>query len=119
MLAIERDRRVRPGRPRRHQGTHAAGWLAHQPEAVAADVVHVRIDGRDGRRHRDHGFERVATLGQDRAPGRNCHVMRRADRAAAMAGAVQVHQAGCSARLSKPRLRSSASGLGSRPRKAV
>ena len=38
-----------------------------EPEAVATDVVHVRVVGRDGGRHGDHRFERIAALGEDGA----------------------------------------------------
>src|SRR5438270_3299253 len=39
--------------------------------------VHVRIDRCDRRRHRDHGFERVAAVLQDETPGPDGRVMRR------------------------------------------
>ena len=42
---------------------------ADQPKSVAADMVHVRIDDGDRRRHRHHRFERVAAFGEDRAAG--------------------------------------------------
>ena len=64
-FAIEFLRGVGTGRAGGHNGADAAIRLAHQPEAVAADVVHVRIDGGDGRRHGDHGFERIAALGEN------------------------------------------------------
>ena len=84
-------------------------------------MVHVRIDGGDGRRHGHHGFERIAALGEDRAAGFDGGGMRRADDAAAMAGAVQIHDAQFARwhGSAKPRLRSSASALGSRPRNAL
>ena len=61
-----------------------------EPKAVAAEMVHVRVDRRDRRRHRHHGFDRVAALGEDRAAGFDGGEVRRADDAAAMAGAVQI-----------------------------
>ena len=81
-------------------------------------MVHVRIDGGDRGRHRDHGFERVAAVGDDRASRLGGGVMGRADDALAMPGGVEVHGAYAGASL-KPRLRSNASAVGSRPRKAV
>ena len=70
------------------------------------------------RRHRHHGFERVAALGQDGAAGFGRRRMRRRDDAAAMSGGVEVdHAAALSAR--KPRFFSSASAVGSRPRNAT
>ena len=64
---------------------------------------------------------RVAAFGEDGPAGFDGGRVRRADDAAAMAGAVQVgHRSLPSAAGSaKPRLRSSASALGSRPRKAL
>ena len=43
--------------------------LPHEPEAVTADAVHVRVDHRDGGRHGDHGLDRVAACGQDGLAG--------------------------------------------------
>ena len=83
-------------------------------------MVHVRVDDRDGRGHRYHRFQRVAALGENRATGFHGAVMRRADDAAAMTGAVQIDHAQAAATGSaNPRLRNSASALGSRPRKAL
>jgi hypothetical protein len=36
-----------------------------QPKSIAPDMIHVRVDDGDHRRHRHHGFERIAALGQD------------------------------------------------------
>jgi hypothetical protein len=69
MLAIKIGPGPRAGRARAHEGTHPALRLTHEPEAVAAEVVHVRIDRGDARRHRKHGFERIAAFGQDGAAG--------------------------------------------------
>ena len=117
VLAVQFGPDLTAGGARRHDGAHAPRRLADQPKAVAADMVHVRIDRGDRRRHRDHGFERVAAFGEDGAAGFDGGVMRRADDAAAMAGAVKLHQ--FTAGAAKPRLRSSASALGSRPRNAL
>ena len=51
-------------------------------------MVHVRVNGRDGRGHGQHGFDRIAALGEDGAAGLDGGKVRRADDAAAMAGAV-------------------------------
>ncbi len=84
-------------------------------------MVHVRIDGGDGGRHGEHGFERVAALGQDLAAGFDGGSMRRANDAPAVAGCVQFHGVAqfAAAESAKPRLRNSASALGSRPRNAL
>jgi hypothetical protein len=37
----------------------------HEPEAVTTNVVHVRIDGRNRSRHRDHGLQRVTPFRED------------------------------------------------------
>ena len=58
---------------------HPAARLAHQPEAVAADAVHVRIDDRDGGRHGHHRLDGVAALGQHRPAGLGGEVMGRGD----------------------------------------
>jgi len=91
-VAIKLAAGIGAGAARGHECAHTSGRLAHQPEAVAADVVHVRIDRGDHRRHRHHGFERVAALGQHRAPGLDGGGMRRADHALAMSGSVEVHE---------------------------
>jgi hypothetical protein len=51
----------------------------------------VRIDRSDGRRHRDHGLERIAAFGERRASGLDRGVVRRGDDAPAMPGGVKVH----------------------------
>ena len=94
MLAVELAPRVRAGAAGRRQRPHAAAPLAKEPKTVAADVVHVRIDRRDGRRHRDHGFERVAALRQHGAAGLGGRVVGSGRDAAAMSGAVEVHGSG-------------------------
>ncbi len=115
-IAIKLPRRFRSGAAGAHDGAHAAGRLADQPEAVAADVVHVRIDRGDRRGHRDHRLDGVAAFGQDGAAVLDGCGMRRADDAAAMSGGVEVHAGTASA---SPRFFSSASTAGSRPRNAV
>ncbi len=90
-IAIMLDRRFRAGAARAHDGAHAARRLADQPEAVAADMVHVRIDRGDARGHGDHRLDGVAAFGQDRAAVLDGGGMRRADDAAAMSGGVKVH----------------------------
>jgi hypothetical protein len=90
-VAIKLQRRLGASAPRAHDGAHAAGGLADQPEAVAADMVHVRIDRGDRRGHRDHRLDGVAAFGQDGAAVLDRGGVRGGDDAAAMAGAVQVH----------------------------
>jgi len=68
--------------------------------------------------HGHHGFDRVAAFGEDGAAGFDGSRVRRADDAAAMAGAVQVGHAQWAGSV-KPRLRRRASALGSRPRNAL
>ncbi len=120
VVAVKLRPRVTAGRAGRHDGAQPAGPLADQPKTVAAEMVHVRIDGHESGRHGHHGFERVAALGEDRAAGFDGGGMRGADDAAAMAGAVQFgHFQWAAAGSVKPRLRSNASALGSRPRNAL
>ena len=69
LVPVAPDGGERAGRPRGIEGVDAAARLAHQPEAVAAEAVHVRIDHGDRRRHGDHGLDRVAAGGQDRLAG--------------------------------------------------
>ena len=79
----------------------------------------MRVNGGDGCGHRHHSFERIAALADDGAAGFDGGGMRRADDAAAVAGAVQIHNVQFAAVGSKPRLRNSASALGNRPRNAL
>ena len=92
VFAVKLRPRVLAGAAPSHQRADAARRLAEEPEAVAADTVHVRITHRDRRRHRDHRFERIAALGEHGAPCFGGRAMRRADDAAAMSGGVEVHQ---------------------------
>ena len=87
-LGIELRLRPAAGDAGRHQGTHPARRLAQEPEAVAAELVHVRIDHRDRSRHGDHGLDGVAALGQDRAAGLCRSRVGRSDHAATVAGGV-------------------------------
>ena len=98
----------------------AAGRQANEPKSVAADVVHMRVDGGDGRGHGHHRFQRVAAFGEDLPAIFNRAGMRRADHAGPMTGAVEIHHVQTSLEGSiRPRLRNNASGLGSLPRKAL
>src|SRR5450631_2811829 len=115
-IAIKPRRRLGAGAARALDGAHAAGRLADQPEAVAADVVRVRIDRGNPRGHRQHRFDGVAAFGEDGAAVLYRGGMRRTDDAAAMAGAMQVHAGTASA---SPRFFNSASTVGRRPRKAL
>ena len=54
-------------------------------------MVHVGIDGGDRCRHRHHGLERVAALGEDAAAGFGGGMVGCGDDAAAVAGGVKVH----------------------------
>ena len=90
-LTIEPRCRPRACPSGAHQRPHAAGRLPHQPEAIAANVIHVRIDRRDGRSHREHRFNGVAAFGKDRAPVLDSGRMRCGHNAAAMACAMQGH----------------------------
>jgi hypothetical protein len=90
-IAIKLQRRFRAGAARAHDGTHAARRFADQPEAVAADMVHVRIDRGNRGRHRDHRLDGVAAFGQDGAAVLDRGRVRGGDDAAAMAGGVEVH----------------------------
>ncbi len=91
--AIKLRRRLGTGGSRAHQCAHAAGRLSDQPEAVAANMVHVRIDGGDARCHGEHRLDGVAPLGKDRAAIFDGGAMRGSDNAAAMSGTVQIHSA--------------------------
>src|SRR5664280_1081128 len=92
-LIREPSGRVRAimGAARAHDGAHAAGRFADQPEAVAADMVHVRIDRGDRGGHREHRLDGVAAFGEDDAAVLDRGGMRRTDDAAAMSGAVESH----------------------------
>jgi len=78
-VAIVRERGARAGSTSRHQGTHLPRWLVHDPEPIAAKMIHVRIGDHNHRSHRHHGFERVAAFGKHRTSGLGGGEMRRAD----------------------------------------
>ncbi len=90
-LPVELRLRPAAGHARRHQGADAARGLMDEPEAVAAEPVHVRIDHRDHRRHGDHRLDRITALGQDRVPGRDRGRMGGGDGAAPVSGGVKIH----------------------------
>ena len=116
-IAIEPRRRLGARASCSHQRTHAARRLADQPEAVAADVIHVRIDRRDAGCHGEHRLDGVAAFGENGAAVLDGSRVRRADDAAAMSGAMQVHSVPAPTSVS-PRFFNSASTVGSRPRNA-
>ena len=97
MLAVKLAPRIGAGAAGSHQRAHAPRRLVHEPEPVAADLGHVRVDRGDGCRHRHHGLERVAARGQGGAPRLDGGVMRGGDDALAMSGGVEVHGSGCHA----------------------
>ena len=87
-IAIEPWCRLGACPPGAHQRPDAAGRLPDQPETVATNVVHVRIDRRDGSGHCEHRLDGIAAFGEDRAPVLNGGRMRRGHNAAAMARTV-------------------------------
>ncbi len=91
MLAIEIAPRLLARKARRLDRADATPRLAEQPEAVAADVIHVRIDGGDRGRHRDHGFDRVAAFGEHVAAGFGGGAMRRTNDGASMSSGMNIH----------------------------
>jgi hypothetical protein len=91
VFPIKLDACAGGGGARAKDGADASRRLADQEEAVAPEVIHVRIDGRDRRGHGDHGFERVAAFGQDHAAGFGSGAMRGRDNAAAISGGVKGH----------------------------
>src|SRR6516164_6391933 len=124
VIAVKLGLGLEGRRTRRHDGAYAPRRLANDPEAVAAKMVHMRIDGGDRRCHGEHGFDRIAAFGEDGAAGYDRRKMRRADDTSSVPGAVQAHWIGhvsihAAAGAAKPRLRRSASAVGSRPRNAL
>ncbi len=91
VLAVELQRRPRTGTAHGDERAHAAGRLADEPDTVAADMVHMRIDHRNGRCHCDHGLDGVAALGKRHAPGFDGRLVRGADDPLAMPAGVQIH----------------------------
>ncbi len=89
--SVKLDACVGAGGARAHDGADAARRLANKEEAVAADVVHVRIDGRDRRRHDHHGFERITAFGEDQPAGFGSGPMRDGNDAATISGGIERH----------------------------
>jgi hypothetical protein len=54
-------------------------------------MIHVWIDGGHGRRHRHHGFDRIAAFGECGTSGFDRGMVWRADDTLAMSGGVEVH----------------------------
>ena len=79
LAAIVFDRGERAGRAAGFDAVEPAAGLMNQPEAIAADAVHMRVDHGDRRRHRDHGLDGVAAFGENGPacfggkPMRSCH----------------------------------------------
>jgi hypothetical protein len=92
MLAVQLAPRIGAGAAGSHQRAHPARRLMHQPEPIAADLGHVRVDRGDGCRHRHHGLERVAARGQGDPSRLDREMMRGGDDALAMSGGVEVHR---------------------------
>ena len=80
LVAIALDRREAPGGAAGLDRAHASAGLADEPEPVAADRIHVRVDDRDRRRHRGHRLDGVAAFGQDGAAGLGRERVGRRDR---------------------------------------
>src|SRR4029077_21044807 len=74
-------------------GAHAAGRLTDQPEAVATDMIHMRIDRGDAGRHGQHGLHGIAACGQNVAAVLDRRGMRSTDDAAAMSAGMMFHDA--------------------------
>src|SRR5262249_35837393 len=91
VLAIKLDACTRSGSARAHNGTHAPRGLAHHPEAVAADVIHMRIDRCDRRGHGNHGFKRIAALCQHQGPSFGRGAVGSGNSAATMSCGVEIH----------------------------
>ena len=77
--AIAGERGIAAGGAAALEGPHPAPGVTHQPEAVAADGVHVRIDDGNRRGHGDHGLDGVAAQDEDIAAGLGCQLMGRRD----------------------------------------
>ncbi len=81
-LGVERGIGAPGGRT---AGVDAHGRLSRlgdQPEVVAAQSVHMRIDHGDGGRRGDHGFDGVAAVLQYTQPCLGCQMMGGGDHAA-------------------------------------
>src|SRR5215207_4751156 len=93
MVAIEFAAGALARKPGGIDHTHTAGTVTEQPEAIAANMIHVRVDDGNGRRHGDHRLERVGALAEDVASGFRGSVMRRSNDAAVMSGRMKFHEA--------------------------
>ena len=80
LVAIALDRREAPGGAAGLDRADASAGLADEPEPVAADRIHVRVDDRDRRRHGGHRLDGVAAFGQDGAAGLGRERVGRRDR---------------------------------------
>ena len=65
IVAVKFRPRLAAGGTGSHDGTYSSVGFADQPKAIATNMVHVRIDGRNGGRHRHHGFDCVTALSED------------------------------------------------------
>jgi len=68
-LEMAADRGGLAGKTKRLKAADLSAGLTDQPRPVAAYSIHMRINDRDGGGHGDHGFERVAPLGENVLPG--------------------------------------------------
>jgi len=82
--AIKVDTRQARRSPARVDTQRRLARFVDQPEGVAADAVHVRIDRSDGGCRADHGFDGVATFFQDAGRAFGGKVMRGDGNAAAV-----------------------------------
>jgi hypothetical protein len=74
-LAIAGNRRQGPGRATGLDRVHPIAWLTDEPESIATDRVHVRVDDRYRRGHCDHGLEGVSALGKNDLPGGSSQIV--------------------------------------------
>ena len=95
IFAVELGPRIGAGATWRHQRAHPSRRLVHEPEPVAADLGHVRVNRGDGRGHRHHGLERVAAGGQGGASRLNGGMMWSGNDTLAVPGGVEIHGSGC------------------------
>ena len=83
VLGVEFRRGFLRGAAAGVDGDHVLAGDGDEPEAVAADGGHVRIDDRQRRRHGDGGFEGGAVLAQHAQARFAGEMMRRRNHAAA------------------------------------
>ena len=86
--AVVGDRGALAGVAAGFDRAHAPAALADEPEAVAAEGVHVGIDDRDRGGHRDHRLDRVAALRENVAPRLGGQDVRRGDGGAEELGGI-------------------------------